>query len=174
MGNFYTNITLRTTDRQAVTENMRAQNRSCFISPTLRGFTTIYDRRCEDQDVRELENLTADLSSQFHCGALAVLNHDDDVLWIGLARNGEWVTTYRSDQGTSGSAWKLAREFGVLGLLPLIWLLMRWPVVLFEIWRHGGLAAVLGIPNFTVGFGYNYLLRGERPSSETTDEFQSI
>ena len=27
-----------------------------------------------------------------------MLNHHDGVLWIGLARNGEWVTTYQSDR----------------------------------------------------------------------------
>jgi len=123
MGNFYTNVTLRTTERQAVIEYMRAQGRPCFVSPILRGFTTIYDRLCEEQDVRDLETLAADLSSQFHCSALAVLNHDDDVLWIGLARDGEWVTTYNSDQILSGSAgawressgfWDYCRWFGSL------------------------------------------------------------
>ena len=154
MGNFYTNVTLRTTERQAVTDHMRAQGRLCFISPVSHGFTTIYDRLCEEQDVQDLETLAAELSARFHCAALAVLNHDDDVLWISLARDGEWVTTYSSDHIASGSAWKLAQEFRVLGLLPLVWFLMRWPVVLFEIWRHWAITAALGIPNFTVGFGY--------------------
>jgi hypothetical protein len=174
MGNFYTNVTLRTTERQAVIEYMRAQGRPCFVSPIFRGFTTIYDRLCEEQDVHDLETLAADLSSQFHCSALAVLNHDDDVLWIGLARDGEWVTTYNSDQILSGSAWSLAREFKVLGLLPLVWFLMRLPIVLFEIWRHGGLASALGIPSFTVGLGYKYLSRGERPSGANADQFESV
>lgn len=174
MGNFYTNVTLRTTERQAVIEYMRAQGRPCFVSPILRGFTTIYDRLCEEQDVRDLETLAADLSSQFRCSALAVLNHDDDVLWVGLARDGEWVTTYNSDQILSGSAWSLAHEFRVLGLLPLVWFLMRLPIVLFEIWRHGGLASALGVPSFTVGLGYKYLSRGERPSSANTDQFESV
>lgn len=174
MGNFYTNVTLRTTERQAVIEYMRAQGRPCFVSPIFRGFTTIYDRLCEEQDLHDLETLAADLSSQFHCSALAVLNHDDDVLWIGLARDGEWVTTYKSDQILSGSAWSLAREFRVLGLLPLVWFLMRLPIVLFEIWRHGGLASALGIPTCTVGLGYRYLSRGERPSSPNDEQFESI
>jgi hypothetical protein len=174
MGNFYTNVTLRTTERQAVIEYMRAQGRPCFVSPIFRGFTTIYDRLCEEQDVHDLETLATDLSSTFHCSALAVLNHDDDVLWMGLARDGEWVTTYKSNQILSGSAWSLAREFRVLGLLPLVWLLMRSPIVLFEIWRHGGLASALGIPNFTVGLGYNYLSRGERASNANADQFESV
>jgi len=153
---------------------MRAQGRTCFVSPISRGFTTIYDRLCEEQDVNDLETLAADLSSRFHCAALAVLNHDDDVLWIGLAREGEWVTTYNSGQISSGSAWRLALEFRVLALLPAVWFLMRWPIVLFEIWRHGAMVSALGIPNFTVGFGYNYLSRGERPSSANADQFESV
>jgi len=119
MGNFYTNVTLRTTERQALIEHMRAQGRSCFVSPTYNSFTTIYDRLCEGQDPSDLEALATDLSSQFHCSALAVLNHDDDVLWMGLARQGKWLTTYHSDQVLSGSAWQLAQEFKVIGLLQL-------------------------------------------------------
>jgi len=174
MGNFYTNVTLRTTERQAVIEYMRAQRRPCFVSPTFRGFTTIYDRLCEEQDVHDLETLATDLSLEFHCSALAVLNHDDDALWIGLARDGERVTTYNSHHILSGSAWSLAREFRVLGLLPLVWFLMRSPIVLFEIWRHGGLASALGIPNFAVGLGYDYLSRGERPPNSKADQFESV
>src|SRR5512141_687406 len=41
------------------------------------------------QNIRNLEALATDL------------NHDDGVLWLGLARKGEWLTTYRSDQGSS-------------------------------------------------------------------------
>ena len=172
MGNFYTNITLRTSDRQAVIEHMRQQGRACFVSPSRNGFTTVYDRGCEDQDLRELEALTSHLSSQFHCAALAALNHDDDVLWLGLARDGEWLTNYASNQVLSGSALRLAREFKVLGLLPLLWFLMRSPLVLFEVWRHAAIAFTLGIPSFAVGLGYTYLSRGERPSG-STDPFES-
>jgi len=173
MGNFYTNVTLRTTEREALIEHLRDQGRSCFVSPTYNGFTTVYDRLCEEQDTSDLEDLAVDLSSRFRCSALAVLNHDDDVLWIGLAREGEWLTTYHSDQVSSGSACQLAKEFRVVGLLPLVWFLMRWPFVLFEIWRHGALASALGIPKITVGFGYKYLSRGERPE-ENADEFESV
>jgi len=172
MGNFYTNITLRSTYRQALIEHMRAQSRRCFISPAHQGFTTIYDRLCEEQDLTDLEALATNLSSRFNCTALAVLNHDDDVLWIGLARDGKWLTTYQSDQSLSGSAWRLAQEFKIMGLLPLVWFLMRWPFFLFEIWRHAALASVLGIPKATVGLGYEYLSRGERPAG--AGQFESI
>lgn len=62
MGNFYTNVALRTAARQALIEYLRAQGRNCFVSPTYHGFTTIYDRRCEEQDVHDLESLATDLS----------------------------------------------------------------------------------------------------------------
>ncbi len=173
MGNFYTNVTLRTSDRQSLIEYMRANGRNCFVSPTYKGFTVVYDRLCDEQDVRDLELLTTELSSQFHCAALATLNHDDDVLWMGLAREGEWLTTYRSDQVFGGSAWQMAREFNVVGLIPLIWFLMRWPIMLFAIWRHAALASVLGVPKAAVGFGYKYLSRGEKPD-EDGEQFERL
>ena len=174
MGNFYTNIALRTTKRQELIEYMREQGRAGFVSPISCGFTTVYDRLCDEQDVRDLETLATELSSRFSCSAFAVLNHDDDFLWIGVARDGNWVTTYRSDEVVSGNAWKLARGMGVLGLLPLIWVMMRWPFVLFEMWRHRAITGALGIPDFTVGFGYRYLARGERPAGANPEEFESV
>lgn len=173
MGNFYTNITLRTSDRGEIIEYMRSQGRACFVSPVSRGFTTVYDRICDEQDIRDLEGLALDLSRQFRCIALAVLNHDDDVLWMSLARNGDRLTTYRSDRIVSGSAFRLASEFAVLGLLPLVWIAMRWPIILFQIWRHSILAWSLGVPNFSVGFGYRYLSNGERPV-DNAGEFESV
>lgn len=174
MSNFYTNITLRTSDRSEIVEYMRGQNRPCFISPTTSGYTTVYDRYCEEQDVRELENLASDLSSRLHCLALAALNHDDDVLWVGVVNDGKWVTSYQSDQILSGSAWRLASAFKIAGLMPLVWLLMRWPIVLFEVWRHAAIGSTLGLPKFTVGLGYTYLLRGERPPGENPDSFERV
>ena len=173
MGNFYTNMTVRTSDREALIEHMRGIGRNCFVSLVYRGFTVVYDRLCDEQDVRDLELLTTELSAQFHCSALATLNHDDDVLWMGLASRGEWVTTYSSDQIFSGSAWRISREFNVVGLVPLVWFLMRWPIVLFAIWRHGALASVLGLPKATVGFGYKYLARGEKPEGDA-EQFERV
>jgi len=173
MGNFYTNITLRTTDRQALIDHMRAHSRRCFVSPTRDGFTTVYDRLCDEQDPGDLQTLATELSLHFHCAALAVLNHDDDVLWMGLAREGKWLTTYRSDESLGGSTRLLVQEFKVMGLLPLVWFLMRWPFALFEIWRHAALASVLGIPKVTVGFGYEYLSRGERPGGDA-EQFERV
>src|SRR5947209_8522882 len=174
MGNFYTNVSLRTSERSAVIRHMREQGRACFVSQTNSGCTVVYDRRCEEQDVNDLEALTLELSGTLHCAALAVLNHDDDVLWMGLAQNGRWVTTYDSSQSFSGSAIQIALTFKVLGLLPLLWLLMRWPFMLFEMWRHTAIAWALGLPNFSVGLGYHYLAQGERPSSGSADLFENV
>jgi hypothetical protein len=173
MGNFYTNVTLRTSDRAAVAEYMRAQSRACFLSPSRKGFTTVYDRLCENQDIRDLQALAVELSSQFHCTALAVLNHDDDILWVGLARDGDWITKYDSSEHFSGSAFNIAREFRVVGLTPLVSFLMRFPM-LFQIFRHSAIAATIGVPDFSVGFGYEYLHRGERPKGVTAEELEII
>jgi len=173
MGNFYTNITLRTSERAAVAEHMRAGHRSCFISPSRKGFTTVYDRLCENQDVHDIETLAIELSSRFHCTALAVLNHDDSILWVGVIRDGAWLTKYDSSKRFSGSAFKMAREFGVPALAPLVSLLMRLPM-LFEVTRHEAIAAIIGIPNFSVGLGYEYLLRGDRPDGVNANEFEAL
>ena len=80
MGNFYTNITLRGPDQAAVATFLRQARRAAYVAPRHAGGTTVYDERCEAQDPQLLGELATALSRHFACPALAVLNHDDDIL----------------------------------------------------------------------------------------------
>src|SRR5256885_10876113 len=80
MGSFYTNITLRTTQQFAVIDALKAQHRDAFVSRAENGCVVVCDRETEEQDIEELNSLASSLSGTFRCPALAVLNHDDDVL----------------------------------------------------------------------------------------------
>jgi len=99
MGNFYTNITLRGPDKDAVLAVLRRDNRCAYVSQTRDHFTVVYDLETESQDEELLCHVAELLSREFACPALAVLNHDDDILIYHLYSRGEQVDSYNSAPG---------------------------------------------------------------------------
>jgi hypothetical protein len=99
MGNFYTNITLSGPDKDAVLGALRRNNRSAYVSQTHDHFTVVYDLETESQDEEVLCHVAELLSREFAGPALAVLNHDDDILIYHLYSRGEKVDSYNSAPG---------------------------------------------------------------------------
>jgi hypothetical protein len=187
VGNFYTNVTLRGPDQSTVVALLRELTRRAYVSPTANGFTVIYDAESEDQDPDLLGSVALTLSSQFQCPALALLNHDDDVLWYQLYDHGKQADEYISSaewwdkdtgpppkgnpellcklMGAPGDREKvrkvLQRSTGVLGYL-------------FALNRHEDLVNALGLPLFAVGMGYTYLSRGELPQGIRAEELIQV
>src|SRR5688572_11505292 len=96
MGSFYTNITLGTTDIDRVEAAMRQARRAALIAPPDEKCTVVFDEASEKQDIEILGALAMHLSRACSCPALAVLNHDDDVLVYLLYDAGELVDEYNS------------------------------------------------------------------------------
>ena len=179
MGNFYTNITLRGPDQKQALEVLIYNGRSAFVAPTSNGFTVVFDQQCEQQDIDVLEAVASDLSSHFRCPALAILNHDDDILVYKLFDGGSLVDEYDSspsyfdpEAGPSspegGDASKLCRLMGQGQNIEEVEGILRRTLIdkgsyLSEIDRHGELVKTLGIPSYSVGLGYRYIERGEIP-----------
>src|SRR5947209_14769763 len=98
MGNFYANVTLRTADADGAASILDELERTAFVT-VVGDITVVYDEKCDEQDLEELERLAGALSKRLKCAALAVCNHDDDVLWYALVENGAAVDTYDSNPG---------------------------------------------------------------------------
>jgi hypothetical protein len=168
LGNFYTNVTLKGPDQTLVVDYLKSLHRNAYVSPSLDGITVVYDAECERQDESILELLASELSRYFHCTALAVLIHDDDVLWYTLYQEGELRDRYNSNayyfeapsvssplkQG--GDARMLAGLLGAHHAEKDVDAILRRSYT-FEVERHTDLARVLGLPSFCVAIGYNYL-----------------
>jgi hypothetical protein len=181
MGSFYTNITLRTTDIEAVAAALRDGRRTALIAPPDRGCTVVYDRASEEQDIEALQALAMQLSRACACPALAVLNHDDDLFLYSLYDGGKLVDEYNSGPGyfadegdggdtgpSGGDAGRLARTFQALDRAATVERILRAPSdagdgYVFATDRHRDLVQALGLPAAAVGTGYAYLEQGELP-----------
>jgi alanyl-tRNA synthetase len=171
MGNFYTNYTLRGPTQEQVAAAL--EGRSAFVTPQQNGCVVVYDEESEDQDMEVLSQMASRLSEELRCPVLAVLNHDDDILWYQLYADGELIDDYNSSPDyfeeveestgpSGGDAEGLCRAFGSRKVAEVKRILQEpfGDKYTFAVQRHEDLARALGIPLFAVGKGYSYIARG--------------
>jgi hypothetical protein len=187
MGSFYTNITLRTTNQNRIVEVLSAAGRTAFVSQPQSGYIVVYDSDTEDQDIDALKELGDSLSAKLGCAALAVLIHDDDLLFYSLHENGRLVDEYasasleeRDEAPEGGDAARLCRAFGAADAAQVETILRTDRAggsgggYVFETERHEDLVKALGLPVFAVATGFHYLEQGELPEGATPGSFVSV
>jgi hypothetical protein len=189
MGNWYTNISLQGVSPAEILPVLEELGRRAYVTPAISSWCTLYDQECDRFDLDVLESLALTLSMRLNCTALASFNADDDVLWLGVYKNGDRTARYASTRSffedggdfpePSEVAALLCQVFdkpralaavrrilrrphsGAAGLLAII---LRIPFAyLFEIARHQDLRKALELPTGSVGGGYKYVDRGEMP-----------
>jgi hypothetical protein len=180
MGSFYTNITLRGATQQSVAEAL--VGRTCYVSREVDGHIIVTDARCDEQREDELAVLAQQLSARFSVPTVAVMNHDDDVLWLyvfdrGVAVGGEYVSApgYFSGEKSpprGGDSSAIARTFGIADRETNIERILRTGSedYTFAFQRHTDFARALGLPEQSVGFGYTYIAGGDLPGELTEDD----
>ncbi len=168
MGNFYTNFAIQRADPSRVATVLRTLGRSAYVGPTANGTTMAYDEGTEAQDESEIARLGMALSGDLKCSVLASLNHDDDILYYWLFRDGALVNEYNSWPGcfgdggnepSGGSAELLADAFGVEAVAEISSVLHERRFV-FAIERHKALAKALGIDPDLAALGWVDIRRG--------------
>jgi hypothetical protein len=192
MGNFYTNITLKGPLQDKVAGALAKMDRTAFVSPTVDGYTVIYDAECDDQDPRIISRLTGDLSRRLACPAIAFLNHDDDILWYQLYGNGELIDEYNSapdyfdfeakgepSRPAGGDPDKLVQAFGISADTKALEKVLRTSSLdedgfVFAYERHQALVGLLGMPPFGVACGFNYVSQGELPEGLTEADLRRV
>lgn len=176
MGNFYTNLTLRGPSQAEVAAALTG--RQALVTPSVAGWVVVFDAASEDQDAELIAELASGLSRRFRCPVLAVVNHDDDILWYQLYLSGALEDEYDSCPNyfdpdaepagpTGGDAAKLCGAFGSDRVAEVAAILGKSGLeedgYTFETERHEALVRALGLPAYGVGAGYNYVSRGELP-----------
>jgi hypothetical protein len=171
MGNFYTNITVRGVKADRTVGVLRDLGREAYLVE-LNGDTIVFDRQSESQDTEILAALGEHLATKLEASAFAVLNHDDDLLWFQVYDHSELVAEYANRGGPRTNVHALCRVFNRpkdTKNIIAVWLLLRRPF-LFQVNRHRRLARRLGLPEASVGSGFDYLSRGEVPPGVTLDQ----
>jgi hypothetical protein len=177
MGSFYTNIALYRVNQEELIDYLTQIDRLTWVSPVENDFTIVYDAESDEQNTTVLHDVTEQLSRQFQCPALAVLNHDDDLLWYELFDSGKFVDSYNStpnlfddepdSEPSGGDAEMLCRLFQAQAQIAEVEAILRKPQgaegYIFAWERHRDLAKAVGLPKFAVGLRYNHLEFGNLP-----------
>jgi len=176
MGGFYSNYTLKHVSTQAIAAVLAG--RSAVVGPAQDGCAVVFDQQSDGQDQEVMASLAADLSHQLSCPVLALLNHDDDILWYQLYLDGKLVDEYDSSPGyfdpaaepsppSGGDAKKLCAAFGATDVQAVEAILRKSSYdddgYVFAAERHAALARALRIPSLAVGNAFASFDEGKTP-----------
>jgi len=165
MGNFYSNITLTTDERDKVIDFLVEKKRHTFVYP-IDKFICVFPK---SDDI--LFELAEQLSSEFKCPAFSVIIHDDSLLMYKLFDSGVLLDDYNSCPGyfsgvnqpsTGGDAEKLCSVYSVPDERNSLDEILRKEYT-FESNRHDAIIAKLNLPYCTVGGGFGYLQEDDVP-----------
>lgn len=184
MGNFYVNFTCRGPKLGAVMAALA--DREAFVVSAGKA-TLITERSTSGQDTKAIEAFAATLSEKLGTAVLAVLNHDDDVLMIWLAREGRIVDRYNSDPeffgsenagGKGGDVDVITKAFGVTKSEPLRGVLHDDDNAdggyMFASDRHRDMCTAMGLPSAAVGFGFDVVARGDLPEELEPEDIVKV
>jgi hypothetical protein len=168
MGNFYTNYTLKGPTQQVVAAALAG--RAAIVTPDYCGYVMVFDEQSDKQEAGVIAELASRMSREFQCPVLAVLNHDDDILWYQLHEAGKLTDEYDSSPGyfdssaeepappAGGDAQKLCSLFSAADVAAVERILRKSLLdedgYAFAFQRHADLVGALGLPEFGVGVCY--------------------
>ncbi|MDB6058933.1 MAG: hypothetical protein JWO95_2777 [Verrucomicrobiales bacterium] len=171
MGNSYVNHTVRGATPEAVAKLLKG--RTAVIAATENDCVVVFDSECDTEDQSLITELGEKLSSELNASVLAVLNHDDDMLWYQLFENGKVTDEYDSMPGyfdedsdhsgaLGGDAKKLSTAFAVKDEVGIARILKS-DKYAAAVERHAALCEALNLPEFAAGCGYRDIDSGELP-----------
>jgi hypothetical protein len=160
VGNWYTNITVRSVDVARVAATLRSMQRTAYLSPLVRGCVVVYDRD-SNMDDGASASLCKELSQELGTTAVLAMNADDDALWLMVAREGAERVVYQSASPARHGAAALCQELRRPLATPLVWAVLQAPVFAFEVHRHLMATRLLGLPSSEAILSYPSIEEGE-------------
>jgi hypothetical protein len=181
----YANITIVGSELLRAASYLKLIGRSCYLAQARERVYIIFDEAAEVDPEGELRRLAAELARVLDCWALAVANHEDEVLWYGLFHGDEAVDEYRSgplgagDGGAApmpGNGETLSRALGVAASARDVARILATPGepvdgYLFASQRHRDLAAALAIRPDLATVGYQGIRDGALADAPERDLF---
>lgn len=162
--NTYTNIALKTTDRDKVVETLRALRRRAYVSPATAGYVVVFDSGTE-REPDTLFDVVTQLSDRLKCAAVGAYDHDDALLILVVAKDGKKVDTYVSNPGyfqgkreapRGGNPAAVQEALGIQGEDARLKEVFASQVFELEVERHNEMIRVLGLPDYCRGAGHKY------------------
>lgn len=183
MGNFYVNYTAHGVTQGEVAKALA--ERPCIVTRSANDTVVVFDEESDSQDQEVISSLATELSLKLRCPLLAVLNHDDDIFWYQLYRDGKLEDEYDSSPGyfdesaepsapVGGDAAKLCAAFGSTKIEEVERVLRKSSFdddgYVFAFERHGDLVNALGISTFGVGTAYASFEYDELPEGLSAED----
>jgi hypothetical protein len=171
VGNFYVNFSVKDAEQKQVADTLERGRRRAIVAPAEGGYVVAYDEEAESQSTRSILAVGRLLSGEMSRPVLATLNHDDDILCYWLFEGGELVDSYNSNPDAfeeeagappwqAGDPKKLCTSLRPRADAAAVEEILRGEY-LFAVERHERLAKTLGLPSWSVGYGYSYVADGE-------------
>ncbi len=168
MGSFHSSLLLRHGGAVPV---LRAFGVRATVVTLGGGFHGVVDQHSDTTgDPEVLGSLAATLSHHLRTGVVSALNHDEDLLLMGLFANGElcaewgwrqWFTRWRIPAGSADAfVSEVCSALGcTAGVEPPSTVFQR----LFASTWHRRMSARCGLPDALVGLGYRHVQDGALP-----------
>ncbi|MDZ5698722.1 hypothetical protein [Chelativorans sp. M5D2P16] len=177
VGNFYVNTSVKDVNHDDLFAYLKGKH-DAFVGPEVGGWSCYTDLEVT-QDPGTIALHVGRLSEHLQAIAICVLNHDDDILSIDTFHNGSQVSEYNSCPGyfdANPSEERLKPRLSgaevLAGLKPGVSqtqireiLAIQAEQNAFAIETHEAIVHLLGLPDYSVGFGYDYAAAGEFPTN---------
>jgi hypothetical protein len=171
MGNFYVNFVVKDAEPKQVADTLGRAGRRAVVTPSKGSHVVAFEEEADSQATNAILEVGCLLSRELSRPVFAALNHDDDVLCYWLFEGGELADSYNSAPGAFdedhdappfqvGDATKLCATLNPAAVAADVEAILRGDFV-FAVDRHLELAEALGLPDWSVGFGYEYVKSGE-------------
>ncbi len=175
MGHFYINVSIRGVPPDTVVAALGPQTR-VFAGPSENGWTCFADAALSD-DPTETDTHVGGLAERFATDAVQVENHDDDLLAITAYSRGKLVANCLScpdyfdpDGPEAGKGPELDGAAALAGLGTDVTpasiedlLVAREQEFVYAVDLHAAVASLIGLPAYSVGFGFDYAGSGDLP-----------
>ncbi len=182
MGIFYVNFSVKSVEQQKIADVLSQAGRTAIVTPSQAGYVVVYDEEAEGQSLQIILNVGHLLSKSMNVPVMAMLNHDDRILRYWLFKHGTIVDAYDSrpdyfkkffaglnedeaddelkttDSDQVSNPQQLQLSLKPNADLPKIKKILKtkYPV---ERERHRLFAQALGLPEWSIGLGYDNALK---------------
>jgi hypothetical protein len=173
VGHFYVNFNVKGATQPEIVDLLRTLRLDAYVGPEAGSWICFSERGADEQDQQIIAAIGAQLSARLDKPVLCVLNHDDDILALDLFATGVVIAEYNSCPGyfeESPDEERLKPSLSGVEQLAALGNKVT-PAAVRQVLTtddqdfasgiHESFVNLLGLPEYSVAFGYNYIAKGE-------------